>query len=202
MSVTTHQVEAACGLELPILNSSTRAPGGGVATSRWLGLIYFGVGLFANLRRPRAAQSGRPDSPDVPLLGSPVPGDDDHGPGRVRGGAPRAAIAASACSIWAWCFRVAGAIGIAATRLWTTLPARPDSLFGFMPAECIWIVLYPLVVPNTPRKVLVASLLAASSGPAVLLLSAGFSGTAIDRPSLFSSLRTTRALSSPTSPAI
>jgi hypothetical protein len=41
------------------------------------------------------------------------------------------------------------------------------------------IVLFPLVVPNTPNKVLVASLLAASTGPAALGLLRRFAGTAI-----------------------
>src|SRR6267142_6653265 len=59
-------------------------------------------------------------------------------------------------------FQVAGAFGIAVTELSARSLPTIDTLFAYVPAECVWIVLFPLVVPNTPRKVLVASLLAAS----------------------------------------
>src|SRR4029450_334870 len=48
--------------------------------------------------------------------------------------------------------------------------------------ECVWLLAYPLVVPNTPRKILIASLLAASMGPAGLALSAVATGTSIGQP--------------------
>src|SRR6185295_15596915 len=44
------------------------------------------------------------------------------------------------------------------------------------------IVAFPLIVPNTPAKVLVSSLLAASTGPAALMISSAISNTPIDRP--------------------
>src|SRR6185295_12445624 len=44
-----------------------------------------------------------------------------------------------------------------------------------IPAECVWIVVFPVVVPNKPRNVLVASLLAASMGPALYELSTALS---------------------------
>jgi serine/threonine-protein kinase len=44
--------------------------------------------------------------------------------------------------------------------------------FKGLPAECVWIVVYPLVVPNTPDKVLFASMLAASTGPAAVAVAA------------------------------
>jgi len=149
----------------------------------WLGLIYFGVGLFANfvvrgLLTPHGPIRLTFRSSDLPFLATTIMGL------AVSVVARRELLSPQRLLDLGLVFQVAGALGIAATRLWTTLPARADSLFGFMPAECIWIVIYPLVVPNTPRKVLAASLLAASSGPAVLLLSAGFSGVAIDRPAL------------------
>jgi len=150
----------------------------------WLGLIYFGVGLFAHFVG-RALLT--PDGPirvtvrysDLPFLASTVLGL------AVYVVARRELLSPQRLLDLGLVFQVAGAFGIAATRLWTPLPARADSLFGLMPAECVWIVLYPLVVPNTPRKVLGASLLAASSGPAVLVLSAAASGAAIDRQELF-----------------
>ena len=79
-------------------------------------------------------------------------------------------------------FQVAGAFGIAAGELWDGPLPDVDRLFTYVPAECVWIVLYPLVVPNTPARVLVASLLAASMGPAALALSGAVHGTPIDRP--------------------
>jgi serine/threonine-protein kinase len=82
-------------------------------------------------------------------------------------------------------FQVAGAFGIAATEFWGGVPLTPDRSLLLMPAECVWIVVYPLVVPNTPNKVLVASLLAASMGPAALALSTVVSGTPIHHPLAF-----------------
>src|SRR5258705_570826 len=79
-------------------------------------------------------------------------------------------------------FQVAGAFGIAAGEMPDGALPAVDRLFAFVPVECVWIVLFPLVVPNTPTKVLVASLLAASMGPAALGLSAAVHGTLIDRP--------------------
>ena len=76
-------------------------------------------------------------------------------------------------------FEVAGAFGIAAAQLWAGVPRLSDASFPLIPSECVWIVAYPLVVPNTPRKVLAASLLAASMGPAVLAMASAASGTAI-----------------------
>jgi len=41
---------------------------------------------------------------------------------------------------------------------------------------CVWLVIYPLVVPNRPRKVLVAALAAASMGPLAFLIGFGVTG--------------------------
>ena len=82
-------------------------------------------------------------------------------------------------------FQVAGAFGIAAKEFWGGVPLTPDRSFLLLPAECVWIIVYPLVVPNTPNKVLVASLLAASMGPAALALSTVVSGTPIHHPLVF-----------------
>jgi serine/threonine-protein kinase len=61
-------------------------------------------------------------------------------------------------------FQVVGALGIAVREFWYGLPQAGGGPFS-IPAECVWIVVYPLVVPNTPRKILGASLLSASMGP-------------------------------------
>jgi len=79
-------------------------------------------------------------------------------------------------------FQIAGAFGIAAGELSDGALPTVDRLFAYVPAECVWIVLFPLVVPNTPARVLAASLLAASMGPAALGLSAAWHGTPVDRP--------------------
>ena len=76
-------------------------------------------------------------------------------------------------------FEVAGAFGIAAGRLWTGVPQLSDASF-LVPGECVWIVAYPLVVPNTPHKVLAASMLAASMGPAVFAMASPASGISVD----------------------
>jgi eukaryotic-like serine/threonine-protein kinase len=79
-------------------------------------------------------------------------------------------------------FQVVGAIDIAATRAWTAVVQTPDAIWGLVPAECVWIVVYPLVVPSVPRKALLASLIAASPGPAAVVLAATFGGAVVDRP--------------------
>jgi hypothetical protein len=75
-------------------------------------------------------------------------------------------------------FQVGGALGIAVREFWHGLPLRGDPSF-LVPGECVWLLAYPLVVPNTPRKILIASLLAASMGPAGLAISAFTTGTPI-----------------------
>ena len=46
-------------------------------------------------------------------------------------------------------FEVAGAFGIAAAQLWAGVPRLSDASFPSVPGECVWIVAYPLIVPNT-----------------------------------------------------
>ena len=81
-------------------------------------------------------------------------------------------------------FYVTGALAVATGRVSASLPHTPDVLFGLVPVECVWIVIYPLVVPTPPKRMLVASVLAASSGPAALVLTAVASNTSIDRVDL------------------
>jgi eukaryotic-like serine/threonine-protein kinase len=79
-------------------------------------------------------------------------------------------------------FQVAGAFGIAAGGYWSGAPPPSVPALTMVPSECVWIIVYPLVVPNAPNKVLVASLLAASMRPAVLAVSAALSAAAITEP--------------------
>ena len=78
-------------------------------------------------------------------------------------------------------FQVVGALGIAVREFWHGLPQSASGSF-LVPGECVWLVAYPLIVPNTPPKILVASLLAASTGPAGLVISAAATGTPVGRP--------------------
>jgi serine/threonine-protein kinase len=80
-------------------------------------------------------------------------------------------------------FQVVAALDVAATRAWLDA-LTPVGWYGLLPSECVLIVAYPLVVPNTPGKVLLASLLAASMGPATVVLSAALGGTVLDRPAV------------------
>lgn len=82
-------------------------------------------------------------------------------------------------------FLVAAAFAIALTEFWLGFPIEFVSTAPLIPAECAWIIAFPLIVPNTPRRVLVSSLLAASMGPAALALSAAVNGYAIERPWLY-----------------
>ena len=78
-------------------------------------------------------------------------------------------------------YQVVGALGIAVPEFWHGLAQSADGWF-LVPGECVWIVAYPLLVPNTPRKILAASLLAASMGPAGLAISAMATGLSVGRP--------------------
>src|SRR4051812_27449115 len=79
-------------------------------------------------------------------------------------------------------FEVIGALGIAASPIVDHPAQFPTVLFGHVPAECVWITVFPLVVPNTPVRVLVASLLAASMGPLLGWLGATFGNIPIKDP--------------------
>jgi serine/threonine-protein kinase len=78
-------------------------------------------------------------------------------------------------------FQVIGALGIAVPEFWMGLSPTAGGSF-FVPGECVWLVAYPLLVPNIPRKILVTSLLAASMGPAALAISAAATGRPVAHP--------------------
>ena len=79
-------------------------------------------------------------------------------------------------------FEVLGALGIAIVPIVDRLPQIQSGLLAYVPAECVWIVVFPLVVPNTPGRVLIASLFAASMGPLAGVLGAAFGSTPIQHP--------------------
>jgi eukaryotic-like serine/threonine-protein kinase len=73
--------------------------------------------------------------------------------------------------------QVIGALGLAVREFSHGLPPMAHGVF-FVPAECVWLVAYPLLVPNTPAKILGASIVGASMGPLALALSGIGGGTA------------------------
>ncbi len=90
-------------------------------------------------------------------------------------------------------FEVVGAFGISVTNVWGVFPdvgnfeawmesaSRGAALTG-IPWECIWIIIFPLIAPNTPGKVLLASLAAASAGPLTWILAKSVGATSPDVP--------------------
>jgi serine/threonine-protein kinase len=65
-------------------------------------------------------------------------------------------------------FAVAGAFGISMAEFWRGFPLIRPTVFLGVPWECVWILIIPLVAPNHPRKILIVSLLEATTGPLVL----------------------------------
>ena len=85
-------------------------------------------------------------------------------------------------------FEVVGAFGISVSNIWGIFPEFNDTIiegyFG-IPWECVWIVFFPLLAPNTPGKTLLASLAAASMGMLTVLLSKAAGQTSPDAPMSF-----------------
>ena len=79
-------------------------------------------------------------------------------------------------------FEVAGAFGISVAQFWNGFVPLEifHNRFAGIPWECAWIIVFPMIAPNTPRKVLAASLASASTGPLVVALTAAL-GTPIGR---------------------
>ena len=153
----------------------------GVRRLGWLALVYaIGniAGPFARLALEAAA--GRVDStdfgiPDVFGLGAMVMAL------AVFAVVRRGVLPAKRLLDLGLVFYVVGALGIAVPEFWHGLPQTPGATF-LLPGECVWLVVYPLLVPNTPTKILVTSLLAASMGPVALAISAATTGTFVGAP--------------------
>lgn len=82
-------------------------------------------------------------------------------------------------------FEVVGAFGISMAQFWRVYPEwNPVFLEGYIgiPWECVWILIFPFVAPNTPGKVLLASFAAASTAPLVLLVSQASGATSPETP--------------------
>ena len=153
----------------------------GVRRLGWLALVYaIGniTGPFARL--VLAAVAGKVDSsdfgiPDVFGLGAVIMA---FG---VFAAVRRGALSSRRLLDLGLVFQVVGALGIAVREFWHGLPPTAGGSF-LVPGECVWLIAYPLLVPNTPGKIFVASLLAASMGPAGLAISAVATDTPVGRP--------------------
>jgi serine/threonine-protein kinase len=77
-------------------------------------------------------------------------------------------------------FEVVGAFGISMAQFWGIFPEWEGQAYREyvgIPWECVWIVMFPLIAPNTPGKTLLASLGAASTGLLTVMLSMSVGAT-------------------------
>ncbi len=82
-------------------------------------------------------------------------------------------------------FEVVGAFGISMATYWGIFPVWEGTFvieYAGVPWECVWIILFPFLAPNTPRKIAVASFAAASTGMLVILLSRAVGLTSPEMP--------------------
>ncbi len=84
-------------------------------------------------------------------------------------------------------FEVIGAFGISMSSIYGSFRVYNPELMetmGFtgIPWECVWIIIFPMFAPASPRKVLLASLGAASMGPLVMLFSIFTGATSPEMP--------------------
>ena len=147
----------------------------------WLGMIYSGAITFVLLVRhvflvATATGNTGPDAVDVFRLSGIGMGLAIFGLSRSRLVSPQRLLDVGLL------FEVAGAFAIAAAEFRHGVPASAYESFALLPAECLWIVAFPLVVPSALPKVLVASLAAATMGPVALVLAINVNKVIVDRP--------------------
>ena len=85
-------------------------------------------------------------------------------------------------------FLVVSTFGISMSQFWGAFPRWYEGVLGEytgIPWECAWILIFPLLAPNTPGKILLASLAAASTAPLTIMLSKAFGLTSPDAPMSF-----------------
>lgn len=85
-------------------------------------------------------------------------------------------------------FEVVGAFGISMSQFWGIYAEWDPSTFQNyvgIPWECVWIIFFPLLAPNTPGKTALASVAAASTGLLTILLSKAAGATSPDAPMAF-----------------
>jgi serine/threonine-protein kinase len=174
----SERTELAVSVPSELLDEASRRLG-------WLGLIYSGTYFLAHFG---------------PLLTLTLGGGDTHRIGMQDAFAVAAialglvvfvvsrrdGIAPQKLLDWGLGFEVVGAFGIAINEFWEGFLPIPTPPFTGLPWECVWIVIFPLVAPNLPRKALLASLAAASTGPLTVVLAGAYAGaTFIGEPVVF-----------------
>jgi serine/threonine-protein kinase len=87
-------------------------------------------------------------------------------------------------------FEVAGSFGIAMASVYGSFPQWSEEILApirymGIPWECVWIVVYPMLAPNTPGKTLLASLAAASMGLLTIMISKVTGATSSQAPLSF-----------------
>jgi serine/threonine protein kinase len=147
----------------------------------WLGLIYAAGGVVVFLARRAALTSSGDLAPVVHI------GDAAAGVSIAAGVAMyllyrQGGLTAKRLLDLGLVFEVVAAFGISAGQFWTGHPGLPPSSLTLIPAECLWIVLFPLVVPTTPGKLLASSLLAASAGPVMMASASWWAGVPLASP--------------------
>jgi eukaryotic-like serine/threonine-protein kinase len=151
----------------------------------WLGLVYSAAGILGYFgRRALLTWTGAIDSRlragDVVMAGGVLLGLAVFVASRRHVLPPKRLVDLGLA------FQVAAAFGIAGARFWSGVPTADTSL-TMIPAECAWILIFPLVVPNAPRKVLVSSLLAASMAPLIAVTAHVVAETDVGDPRLLAS---------------
>ena len=85
-------------------------------------------------------------------------------------------------------FEVVGAFGISMSQFWGVFETWTDIFmleYTGIPWECIWILLFPVLAPNTPGKTTVAAFAAASTGMVTILLSRAAGLTSLEMPLVY-----------------
>lgn len=77
-------------------------------------------------------------------------------------------------------FEVLGGFGISMVEHWGIFGGGPVKTFGIS-WVCVWVVMFPLIVPSSPGKALIAALLTAGTGPIAYSLSVAF-GRSVPQP--------------------
>jgi serine/threonine-protein kinase len=137
----------------------------------WAGLLYacsffaayFGPHFYATLTQPDHRYGMVRDTLALASVGMGV---------AVFILSRRARIRAQALLDFGLVFAVFGSLGIAVAEFSQGFVSAPRVYGTYLgiPWECVWIILYPLLAPNHPRKILASSLASASMGPLILLV--------------------------------
>jgi tRNA A-37 threonylcarbamoyl transferase component Bud32 len=80
-------------------------------------------------------------------------------------------------------FGVVGSCGIAVAQFAEGFtPGIVSGRYLGIPWECVWIIIFPLVAPNRPRRVLIASLVSASASPITVIVMHRYFAAPVNAP--------------------